>query len=312
MTDGSALLTVSSTAPLFSQASDDQLKRLHQVAGPGGRSVEMAGVAQVNRDSVDAVTDRLPLVLGMMAGAYIAFAAEGSTMAVHDVSSVGLSRFIAGVIFSTGLMLVLICGAELFTGNVLILTGVLDGSVGIAAMLRNWFWVYIGNLIGSILLAYLMYASGLWLYNGGLHGAAVIKLASSKVSLTFGQAFTRGILCNWLVCLAVWMSYAAKDISGKIWGIFFPIMLFVTSSFEHSVANMYYISAGILAKNSPVILEAAKLGDKIQLLNLQGMVNNLIPVTLGNIVGGGLFVATFYWFSYRYQSPNKTNNTVGS
>lgn len=245
------------------------------------------------------------LLLGILAGAYIAFAAEASTMAAHDIASIGFGRFIAGIIFSTGLMLVVICGAELFTGNVLLWAGVLDGSITIGAMLRNWCWVYLGNFIGSVLLAYLMDASGLWEYNGGLHGVAVLKIALGKVNLTFAQAFTRGILCNWLVCLAVWMAYASKDLSGKIWGIFFPIMLFITSAFEHSVANMYYIPAGILAKNCPAIVEMSHLGDKLQALNLQGMLKNLIPVTLGNIVGGGLFVATFYWVTYKYQSKQQ-------
>jgi len=241
------------------------------------------------------------LILGILAGAFIAFAAEASTMAVHDLAPVGFGRFIAGVIFTTGLMLVVVCGAELFTGNVLILTGILEGTVSISSMLRNWFWVYLGNLLGSLLLVYLMYASGLWLYNDGLVGAAVIKIAAVKVNLTFLQAFTRGILCNWLVCLAVWMSYAAQDIGGKIWGIFFPIMLFITSGFEHSVANMYYIPAGLLAAQNPELLELAQLGGLAGKLNLTYTAANILSVTLGNIAGGGLFVAVFYWFAFRFR-----------
>lgn len=238
------------------------------------------------------------LVLAILAGAYIAFAAEGSTMAVHDISGVGLARFLSGVIFSTGLMLVVICGAELFTGNTLIYMGYLEGKVSLTAMLKNWVLVYSGNLIGSVLLAVMMDASGLWSINNFLHGAYALKLAIGKVNLTFGEAFFRGILCNWLVCLAVWLAYAAKDISGKIWGIFFPIMLFVTSSFEHSVANMYYLTAGLLLKNSKAVA-ALSSGYDIDKLNMYSAVfNNLVPVTLGNIVGGALFVGGCYWFTF--------------
>jgi formate transporter len=244
------------------------------------------------------------LALGMLAGAYIAFASESSTMAMHDITSVGFARFLAGVVFSTGLMLVVICGGELFTGNVLIWIGVLQKRITLATMLRNWFWVYTGNFLGSILLAYMMYASGLWSYNNYLHGAYALKIAIGKVNLTFYEAFIRGILCNWIVCLAVWMAYAAKDISGKVWGIFFPIMLFITSAFEHSVANMYYLTAGLLAKTVPAIVEASHLGAKVDTLTLQSMFGNLLPVTLGNIVGGALFVGSYYWFCYMRCNDN--------
>jgi formate/nitrite transporter len=241
---------------------------------------------------------RQMLMLGMLAGAYIAFAAEGSTMAAHDITGVGLGRFLSGAIFSTGLMLVLICGAELFTGNTLIYMGYLEGKVSLTAMLRNWFWVYVGNLIGSVLLAFMMDASSLWSYNHFLHGAYALKLALGKANLTFSEAFFRGILCNWLVCLAVWMAYAAKDISGKVWGIFFPIMLFITSSFEHCVANMYYLTAGLLLKNSPMAAALGNAYDIDKLTIYSAVVNNLIPVTLGNIVGGALFVGGCYWYTY--------------
>ncbi len=239
------------------------------------------------------------LTLGILAGAYIAFAAEGSTMAMHDIASVGFGRFLAGVIFATGLMLVVICGAELFTGNVLLWVGYLEKKVSLVLMLRNWLWVYAGNLIGSVLLAYMMDASGLWSYNNFLHGGYALKIAVGKVNLSFSEAFVRGVLCNWLVCLAVWMAYAAKDITGKIWGIFFPIMLFITSAFEHSVANMYYLAAGLLAKASPAIVAAGGVAAKADTLTLYtAIVNNLLPVTLGNIVGGAVFVGSCYWSCY--------------
>lgn len=212
----------------------------------------------------------------------------------------GLGKAMAGAIFGTGLMLVIIAGGELFTGNSLILAGVLEKKVTLGKMLSNWGVVYLGNFVGSVLIAYLMVASGL--FSSGANGlaATTIKIASYKVGLTFGQAFVLGVMCNWLVCLAVWMSFGSKNIVGKVFAIFFPIWLFITSGFEHSIANMYYVPAGILAKSNEAWVAASGLGAE-QLANLNWgsfFVNNLIPVTLGNIIGGGLFVALLYWFVY--------------
>jgi len=237
--------------------------------------------------------------LGILAGAYIALGAVGATMVTHDIAAVGLARLLTGAVFAVGLMMVIIAGGELFTGNILITIGVLEGSVRVRSMLRNWLVVYFANFAGSLLVAYLMYASGLWSYNNNQVGAAVLKVAAAKTGLTFGMALARGILCNWLVCVAVWMAFAGKDVVSKIFGIFFPIMLFVSSNFEHSIANMYYIPAGILAKNMPAVVEASHLGTKLDSLNWHNFLfANLLPVTMGNIVGAGLFVAFFYWFAY--------------
>jgi formate/nitrite transporter len=237
--------------------------------------------------------------LGILAGAYIALGAEGATMVAHDIALVGLARLVTGAVFATGLMLVVIAGAELFTGNVLITVGVLDGSVTLRELFRNWFWVYFANFAGSLIVAYLMYASGLFAFNNSLLGASVLKIAAGKTSLGFTPAVVRGIFCNWLVCLAVWMAFAGKDVISKIFGIFFPIMLFVASNFEHSVANMYYIPAGILAKNLPAAVEASKLGAQADILTWGNFLQrNLLPVTIGNIIGAALFVACFYWFAY--------------
>jgi formate/nitrite transporter len=244
------------------------------------------------------------IALGILAGAYIAFGAEGSTMVSHDIATVGVARLVTGSVFATGLMLVVIAGAELFTGNVLITIGVLHGSVKFRQLLRNWFWVYFANFAGSLIVAYLMYLSGLWAFNGGLLGASVLKIAVGKTSLGFIPAVVRGIFCNWLVCLAVWMAFAGKDVISKIFGIFFPIMLFVASNFEHSVANMYYVPAGIMAKNLPLAVQASKLGPQIDILTWRNfLVVNLLPVTIGNIIGAGLFVAGFYWFAYLREAP---------
>ncbi|BEP28279.1 formate/nitrite transporter family protein [Helicovermis profundi] len=247
------------------------------------------------------------IILGFLAGAFIAFAAEGSNMAAFGLwanpSTYGLGKALAGAIFGTGLMLVIIAGGELFTGNTLIVMAVLQKKAKLSGMLKNWFYVYLGNFIGSIFISYMIVNSGQLNASHALLAVTTIKIASYKVSLSFSHAFFLGLMCNWLVCLAVWMAYGAKDMVGKIMAIFFPIWLFITSGFEHSVANMYYISAGILAKGNPVYLEAAKNAgvsiEKLNSLNWTTFVTkNLVPVTIGNIVGGGLLVAGVYWFVY--------------
>jgi len=240
-------------------------------------------------------------ILGIFAGVYIGFGAELMIMVTHDMASflgVGMAKLIGGAVFSVGLMLVVIAGAELFTGNNLIFLSVLDRQVTVRRLLRNWTIVYFANFVGSLLLVLLMYWSGLWKTSGGLVGASALGIANSKVNLTFLQAFARGILCNWLVCLAVWMAVSASTVVGKVWAVFFPIMAFVASGFEHSVANMFFIPMGLALKGQTAIVTAAGLADKLSHLTIGGMVMNLIPVTLGNIVGGAFFVATLYWVVY--------------
>ncbi|GAB1476841.1 formate/nitrite transporter family protein [Bacillota bacterium] len=245
------------------------------------------------------------LLLGFLAGAFIAFAAEGSNMAAFNLlaepSTYGLGKALAGAIFGTGLMLVVLAGGELFTGNTLILAAVCEKQVTMGRMLRNWAIVYSGNLIGSLFITYLMVNSGLFSSGGGMLGAVTLRIAVYKVNLSFIQAFYLGILCNWLVCLAVWMAYGADTMAGKILAVFFPIWLFITSGFEHSVANMYYIPAGLLIKSNERFVELAGVFDS-QLVHLSWVgfvVNNLIPVTLGNIVGGGVFAGMVYWYIYK-------------
>lgn len=246
-------------------------------------------------------------ILAILAGAFIAFASAGSNVAIHTIASVGLAKALAGALFATGLIMVVIAGGELFTGNCLIGMSCVGGRSSWKGMLRNWFFVYFGNFAGSLLIVFLILGSGQLNFSQGMLGGATINLAVYKVELSFVNAFCMGILCNWLVCIAVWMSFGAKDIAGKILAIFFPIWLFITSGFEHSVANMYYIPAGIFAKSNPVWLnQAIALGgvpDKIESLSWSSFfVNNLIPVTLGNIVGGTLFVGIAYWFVYGRKS----------
>lgn len=245
-------------------------------------------------------------LLGIAAGAFIAFAAEGSNMAIHMLAGedYGLGKALAGVIFATGLMLVIIAGGELFTGNNLMAAALLEGKISLGSMLRNWVIVYTGNLAGSLLIAWMMAESGLFNSSAGHLGGFTIKIAAYKVGLNFSQALILGILCNWIVCLAVWMAYGAKDMTGKLLAIFFPISLFVTSGFEHSVANMYYIPAGILAKSNETWIQASGLAaEKLAKLNWTNFVTrNLIPVTLGNIIGGCLLVAGIYWVVYMRNS----------
>jgi formate/nitrite transporter len=242
------------------------------------------------------------LLLGMLAGVYIGFGAELCTMVTHDLSKhlgVGFAKFMGGSVFSVGLMLVVIAGAELFTGNCLMLTGVLARQVSIKGMLRNCFFVYFANFAGSILLVIIMYYGGLWKIGNLGVGVAALTTAVGKVNLSFSEAFFRGIGCNWLVCLAVWLAIAGKDSISKIFGIYFPIMAFVASGFEHSVANMYFIPMGLFLKGEAAVVKAAGLAGKIDSFTWSKFtIGNLVPVTLGNIVGGAIFVGAVYWLVY--------------
>ncbi|MDR2946051.1 MAG: formate/nitrite transporter family protein [Candidatus Adiutrix sp.] len=244
-------------------------------------------------------------ILGIMAGVFIAFASEGSNMAAFNLFAVpesyGLGKALAGSIFGTGLMLVVLAGGELFTGNTMILAAVCEKKVTVAGMLRNWVIVYIGNFVGSVFIAYMMAESGLFTSGASMLGAVTLKIAVYKVGLPFMSAFFLGIMCNWLVCLAVWLSYGAEHMIGKIFGIFFPIWLFITSGFEHCVANMYYIPAGLLIKGNEAYASLSGLSAEAIASLTWGsfFINNLIPVTLGNIVGGGVFVGMAYWYSYK-------------
>lgn len=242
------------------------------------------------------------LIWALLAGAYIAFGAQASQMIsfnlLADPDSLGVGRLVSAAVFPVGLMMVVLCGAELFTGNCLMIIGVLDRKIRISGMLRNWVLVYLGNFLGALLVVALMKSTGLWETGSGLLGASVIKTAQAKVQLSFGQAFVRGILCNWLVCLAVWMSTGARETVSKIFAIWFCIGLFVISGFEHSIANMYFIPAGIAAAADSGLAQLA--GCDVSVLTVGNfLVKNLLPVTLGNILGGGLFVGMVYWFTGR-------------
>ena len=245
------------------------------------------------------------LIMGILAGAYIAFGGFLNTVVTQDLAKyagVGVTKFLGGAVFSVGLMLVVIGGAELFTGNCLMPLGVMAGCATFSGMLRNWFWVYTANLIGSLLVALLVHLGGM---DTGAVGVNALKIASAKMNLSMDQAFFRGILCNWLVVMAVWMSMAAQDIVGKVFSIFFPIMAFVASGFEHSIANMYFMALGIFAKGDAAVVAAAELApEKLASVGLGGYLHNLIPVTLGNMVGGILFVAVAYYLVFQKNLEN--------
>jgi len=239
------------------------------------------------------------VILGILAGVYIGFGAALATLVAHDAPAtfgVGAGQVLTGSVFCVGLVLVVIAGAELFTGNNLMMSGVLGRQYRLGRMLGRWAIVYAANLAGSVLLVVIMYKSGLWRMASSAVGTKALAIAGAKVNLPFGEAFFRGVGCNWLVCLAVWMALAAKDIAGKVLVIYFPIMAFVALGFEHCVANMYFIPMGILLKGSSA---ATSFGGALDSLTWTRFVTaNLIPVTLGNIVGGAIFVATAYWWTY--------------
>lgn len=255
-------------------------------------------------------------VLGkaVLAGAMIAMGAAASSVAAHTVSDVGLARLAAAVVFPVGLMMVMLLGAELFTGDCLIAMSGFDGKQKHRDIIRVLFLVYGGNFIGATLLAALVSMSGQWDYSGGMLGAYTIKVAMGKIGLTFTEGIVSGILCNILVCGAVLMAMCAKDIAGKLLAIFFTIMLFVTAGFEHCVANMYYITAGMLAMNHMeyVELAMATYGYTMEQLNQLNVFHyflfNLLPVTIGNILGGVIFTGAplFYLNTNKVWSSKET------
>ncbi|MDD5926963.1 MAG: formate/nitrite transporter family protein [Firmicutes bacterium] len=241
------------------------------------------------------------VIFGIFAGAYIAFAGAGANMAAYGLLSstetFGLGKILSGTIFTVGLIMVVLGGAELFTGNTTMIAAVIDKRITVSSMLKNWVIVYICNFIGGVLIAFMVYYSGVLNSGEGMLGAMTVKIAAGKVNMSFGSAFASGILCNWLVCMAVWLSTGAQTTVGKILSIFFPIWLFVTAGFEHSVANMYFIPAGIFAKSNQMFTALSDVGyDALANLNWSGMFElNLLPVTLGNIVGGAVCVAIGYY-----------------
>lgn len=244
------------------------------------------------------------LASAFLAGAYIAFGALGSVGAAYNLlanpETYGLGKMVAGLMFPAGLMFVLIAGADLFTGNILITLAALKKRVTWSQTFKNWALVWIGNLIGGALVAWLVSLSGVFDWSAGLYGGVIVKNAIGKLGFTWVAAIASGILCNWIVCATVWMTYGAKDVTGKILAGFFGVFLFVCTGYEHCVANMAYFFAGLFSKSNPVYLEAAhKTAEEAAKLNITSIfTHNLIPVTIGNILGGAIFVAGVYYFLF--------------
>ncbi|MDD6330961.1 MAG: formate/nitrite transporter family protein [Clostridium sp.] len=256
------------------------------------------------------------IFMGVMAGGFIAFGGEASNVAAHAITNVGLARVVAGLIFPVGLMMIVLVGGELFTGNCLLIMDIMDKKVTVAQVLRNLVVVYFSNMLGAFIVTALTFWSRQFNYSSGLLGAYTIKVAVGKCSLDFFPAFCSGILCNILVCIAILMAGTAKDIIGKLFAILFPILAFVISGFEHCVANMFYIPAGILAATNPDYVRMAEeayglTADQIHsALSFSGYLSNLGPVTLGNIIGGMVCVGiVFYEINKsKFCNPPKEEN----
>lgn len=251
------------------------------------------------------------ILLGMMAGAFIAFGGAASSVAAHGVADVGLARSIAGAIFPVGLMLVFFTGSELFTGNSLMIMAVIDKKITLLKMIRNLVVVYFANFIGALIIDVLVFLSGQFDFSGGGLGAYTIKVALAKTSIAPVTAVISGILCNILVCLAIVLAGTAKDSIGRIFGIFFPIAAFVVCGFEHCVANMFYIPAGMLAAtNTAYVQKAHELygitAQQCSSLTHFAGTESLLFVTIGNIIGGVLFVGVVLYMAHIKLSGKKS------
>ena len=251
----------------------------------------------------------------VLAGTLIGMGAAASSVAAHTITDVGVARLAAALVFPVGLMMVILLGAELFTGDCLMAMSVSDGKQSLKEIIHVLVSVYLGNFIGAAMVAVLIVASGQLNYSGGMLGAYTIKVAMGKINISFVEGVTSGLLCNVLVCAAVLMAICAKDVTGKLIAIFFTIMLFVTAGFEHCVANMYYITAGLLAKWNPsyVTLAMEQYGyglEQMQELNLYHfLITNLVPVTIGNILGGIVFLGLPLYYMNVRKAEHRDHNT---
>lgn len=257
-------------------------------------------ILEVNLNSGDGKTKHPILklmLLGILAGAFVALGAIASSIAMQGIEHFGTARLVAGCIFPVGLMMITFVGGELFTSSCMMVAGVLDKRFGVYTMMRTLAYLYVSNFIGASIIAILVYYSGVFDYSNGAIGAFAISTAYAKSNISPVAAVCSGILCNILVCIATLKATASKDVVGKIWAIFFPILLFVICGFEHCVANMYYIVVGILATTNEKYMSMAQslyglTADSIkESVNVLGFISNQIPVTIGNVIGGMVFVA---------------------
>lgn len=276
--------------------TDLSRRRLIDAYSPAemARRVLDTGVSKGNLSAAET------LALAVLAGAFIAVGAAFATLAMTETGlGYGPTRVLGGITFSLGLILVVVAGAELFTGNNLVAMAWASRAISTRLLVRNWTLVYFGNLVGALATATLVFWTGVWAGSGNATGLTALRVAVGKTQLSFGEAFARGVLCNALVCLAVWLCQSGRSTTDKILAIIWPITAFVALGFEHSIANMYFIPFGILLRsNSDASLAAESAGISLDTLTLSGFAQNLVPVTLGNIVGGTLLVAAIYWFVY--------------
>jgi formate transporter len=239
--------------------------------------------------------------LSVLAGAFIALGAIFSTTVAAGGSDLpyGIVRLLAGVTFALGLILVVVAGAELFTGNNLIVMAWASRRIPTSRLLGNWALVYLGNFVGAVATAGLAYMTRQYTFGGGEVGKTALTIAAGKVDYGFLQAVALGVLCNALVCLAVWLTYGARSVTDKILAVVPPIAAFVAAGFEHSVANMYFIPFGLLVEEDKSwVASTAGLPDVSQLTWTAFFLDNLLPVTIGNMIGGALLVGAVYWFVY--------------
>jgi formate/nitrite transporter len=260
------------------------------------KKVESVGVAKAKLGFYSTAT------LAILAGAFISLGGIYFTLATSQITlSYPFTQLLGGLTFSLGLILVVIAGAELFTGNNLIVMAFASRKISFQKLLRNWSIVYAGNFVGALLTSIVLYFTNVWTFNNYQFGIRAVTIANNKVNLDFVEAFSLGILCNALVCLAIWLAMGGRNVTDKILGIIFPISAFIAVGFEHSVANMYFLPFALMIKDDPNMLLALQNSvSNIDLSNLHlaGLFNNLLPVSLGNIVGGSLFVGIVYWFIY--------------
>lgn len=258
---------------------------------------ETAGNTKATRDALTLI------VLGILAGAFIAFGAVFMTVVTTGATDLpwGVSRLLGGLVFSTGLIMVIVGGAELFTGDSLMIVACASQRISIASLLRAWCLVYVGNIIGAIGTAILVYLAGQHGFNSGAVGERALALAQSKASLPTGQLFFLAVLCNVLVCLAVWMSFASRSIAGKVMVIIPPITAFVAAGFEHSIANLYFLPYALLIKAwagpefwASIGHQASSYAD----ITIAASAYNIVVATIGNLMGGSLLVGAVYWFVY--------------
>jgi len=240
-------------------------------------------------------------VLAILAGAFIGLGAMFATTTAAAASALpyGVARLLVGLTFCLGLILVVVAGAELFTGNNLIVMAWASRKISTWALLRNWLVVYLGNFIGSLGTAVLVFLSRQYTAGAGSVGEAALSTAAAKVDLGFVQALALGVLCNGLVCLAIWLTFSARSVTDKILAILFPITAFVAAGFEHSIANMYFIPYALLIRTFDTTFVTTRAIDLTNLTWGAFFLKNLLPVTIGNILGGAGLVAAVYWFIYQ-------------